>query len=217
MIDSVSFVHALHLFSPSLPIGAFAFSQGLESAVESGYVSDAETLQRWCEGVLKYSLSTLDCYCARRAYQSDTLDEFSQVNAGLLASRETHELLMEDMLLGAALKKWAVDQGMTIPHEEEYSVVCLYGWIASSYSIPEDMVVAGILWNWLDNQAVVAAKAIPLGQIALQHVLSSLKPVVATCVEQSRLSDLVVPHSTVPFLSILSAQHETQYSRLFRS
>ncbi len=217
MIDSTSFVHALHLFSPSLPIGAFAFSQGLESAVESGNVYDSETLQRWCDGVLRYSLSTLDCQCARRAYQSKTPDEFSQVNAELLASRETYELLMEDMLLGSALKKWAVEQGITVPHEEEYSVVCLYGWIASSYSVPEDMVIAGILWNWLDNQTVVAAKVVPLGQIALQQVLSSLKPVIVDCVEQSRLSDVVASHSTVPFLSILSAQHETQYSRLFRS
>ncbi|HAB77629.1 MAG TPA: urease accessory protein UreF [Gammaproteobacteria bacterium] len=217
MTDTGALIQAMHLFSPSLPIGAFAFSQGLEAAIESGRVLDSETLTEWCRGVMCHSLSSLDGYYARLAYRAVSQSQFVEMNAELLASRETRELLLEDTLLGSALKKWAVDQAIDVPDATEYSLICLYGWIASRLDIPEDWMVASILWAWLDNQMVVAAKAIPLGQNALQGVLKTLKPLVADCVQQSCLATGTVAHSTVPLLTILSAQHETQYSRLFRS
>jgi len=217
MTSSGQLIHALHLFSPSLPIGAFAFSQGLEAAIESGHVRDPESLARWCDGVMRFSLTTLDCHHAIRAYRAGSASTFRDVNAELLASRETRELLQEDMLLGVAFKKWAVDQAIDVPDANEYSLICLYGWVAASYEIPENWLVTGILWSWLDNQMLVAAKAIPLGQNALQAVLAGLKPVISECVEQSIQSLEIDPSSTVPFLSIMSAQHEAQYSRLFRS
>ena len=217
MTKTEHFIDAMHLFSSSLPIGAFAFSQGLEAAIESQYVRDAETLSCWCEDVIRFSLLTLDCHYAVRAYRAESKSIFCKVNAELLASRETRELLQEDLLLGAALKKWAIDQGIDVPGAEEYSLMCLYGWISAKYEIPEDFLVAGILWSWLDNQMLVAAKSIPLGQNALQGVLTSLKPMVTECVGLSTQLAVTEAHSTVPLLSILSAQHETQYSRLFRS
>ena len=217
MTSSRHLIHALHLFSPSLPIGAFAFSQGLEAAIESGHVRDPESLVTWCESVMRFSLTTLDCPYAIRAHRADSASTFRDLNAELLASRETRELLQEDLLLGAAFKKWAVDQGIDVPDAHEYSLVCLYGWVAATYEIPEDWLVAGILWSWLDNQMLVAAKAIPLGQNALQAALANLKPVISECVEQSIQSLEINPSSTVPLLSIMSAQHEAQYSRLFRS
>jgi len=217
MTSSGQLIHALHLFSPSLPIGAFAFSQGLEAAIEAGHVSDPESLARWCGSVMRFSLTTLDCHYAVRACRAGSASTFRAVNAELLASRETRELLQEDLLLGAAFKKWAVDRGIDVPDATEYSLVCLYGWVAASYEIPEDWLVTGILWSWLDNQALVAAKAIPLGQNALQAVLADLKPVISECVEQSIQSLEMDASSTIPLLSIMSAQHEAQYSRLFRS
>ena len=188
MTRSEHLIHALHLFSPSLPIGAFAFSQGLEAAIESRHVRDAESLRCWCDGVMRFSVTTLDCHYAIRAYRADSEPVFREVNAELLASRETRELLQEDLLLGAALKKWAIDRGVDVPEAEEYSLVCLYGWISARYEIPEDWLISGILWSNPDNQMLVAAKAIPLGQNALQGVLAALKPVVTDCVGLSRQS-----------------------------
>lgn len=210
-------IDALHLFSPSLPIGAFAFSQGLEAAIESRHVRDSESLVGWCDSVIRFSLTTLDCRYSIQAYRAGTESVFRDVNAELLASRETRELLQEDLLLGAAFNKWAIGQGIGIPSADEYSLICLYGWVAASYKIREDWLVTGILWSWLENQMLVAAKLIPLGQSALQAVLAALKPVISECVEQSIQSLGTDPSSTAPFLSILSAQHEAQYSRLFRS
>ncbi len=217
MTRSGSLVHALHLFSPSLPIGAFAFSQGLEAAIETGHVRDSESLSRWCESVMRFSLTTLDCHYAVRAYRATSDSTFLEINAEILASRETHELLQEDLLLGAAFKKWAVDQGIDVPDAHEYSLIYLYGWVAARYEFPEDWLISGILWSWLENQMIVAAKAIPLGQKALQNILANLKPQISVCVDQSLESLSTDSSSTVPLLSILSAQHEAQYSRLFRS
>ena len=217
MTRSRSFVDALHLFSPSLPIGVFAFSQGLEAAIDKGLVCDSETLSRWCESVMKFSLTTLDCHYASRAYRATSDTTFREINAEMLASRETHELLQEDLLLGAAFKKWAVDQGIDVPDANEYSLICLYGWVAARYELPEDWLISGILWSWLENQMIVAAKAIPLGQNSLQNILAELKPQISECVDQALESLSIDSSSTVPLLSILSAQHEAQYSRLFRS
>ena len=217
MTRSGPLVHALHLFSASLPIGAFAFSQGLEAAIDTGHVRDTESLSRWCESVMRFSLTTLDCHYAVRAYRATSDTTFREINAEMLASRETHELLQEDLLLGAAFKKWAVDQGIDVPDAHEYSLICLYGWVAARYGLPEDWLISGILWSWLENQMIVAAKAIPLGQNALQNILAELKPQISECVDQSLESLSTDPSSTVPLLSILSAQHEAQYSRLFRS
>ena len=217
MTRSRPLVHALHLFSPSLPIGAFAFSQGLEAAIDTGYVRDSDSLSRWCESVMKFSLTTLDCHYASRAYRATSDTTFREINAEMLASRETYELLQEDLLLGAAFKKWAVDQGIDVPDANEYSLICLYGWVAARYELPEDWLISGILWSWLENQMIVAAKAIPLGQNALQHILAELKPQISECADQALESLSMDSSSTVPLLSILSAQHEAQYSRLFRS
>ncbi len=217
MTRSGPLVHALHLFSPSLPIGAFAFSQGLEAAIDTGHVRDSESLSHWCESVMRFSLTTLDCHCAIRAYRATSDTTFREINAEMLASRETRELLQEDLLLGAAFKKWAVDRGIDVPDAHEYSLICLYGWVTARYELPEDWLISGILWSWLENQMIVAAKAIPLGQNALQNILAELKPQISECVDQCLESLPMDSSSTVPLLSILSAQHEAQYSRLFRS
>ncbi len=217
MVSDKALLNTLQLFSPSLPIGAFAFSQGLEAAITSGQVADAEALETWCGSVLRDSLQTLDCHYLRQAHQVKNTVEWSCINEQLLAYRETAELLQEDLLLGLSLRKWADERSVTTPKSLENSVVALYGWLAAILEIPEDWAVTGFLWSWLDNQVTVAAKAVPLGQNVLQRVLASLQSTVLECAERSKLTGAGSTFSTTPHLAILSAQHETQYSRLFRS
>ena len=216
MTSSGPLVHALHLFSPCLPIGALLSVKG--SKRQSKRVM-CVTRNRFLVGVsvMRFSLTTLDCHYAIRAYRATSNTTFREINAEMLASRETYELLQEDLLLGAAFKKWAVDQGIDVPDAHEYSLICLYGWVAARYELPEDWLISGILWSWLENQMIVAAKAIPLGQNALQNILAELKPQISECADQALESLSMGSSSTVPLLSILSAQHEAQYSRLFRS
>jgi urease accessory protein len=215
-IDPRAVLNSLHVFSSQLPIGAFAFSQALEAAIESGQVSDPETLTRWCRGILLYGLGTLDFVALKQLIRVQTVAEWTRLNADLLASRETHELRQEDALVGQALTRWASGIGLSLTAVEPVSVVSRYAEIARQWAMPESVAVLGYGWSWLENQMIVAAKSIPLGQQALSRVLVDLKPTLLA-VSQSPV-DGNTPWSNSTFMqSLLSAQHETQYSRLFRS
>lgn len=212
MLTDQNTADLLHLFSPNLPIGAFAFSQGLEGAIETDLVFNPETFTRWVEGVLRYGLRTLDFVYFRMAYEACDYD-WQELNGSLLASRESLELLREDQLLGASLKKWAIEQDIALPEAPEYSLVCVYARIAATLDLPLKTALTGLGWSYIENQAQVAAKAIPLGQSALQGCIAELKPVLLECVDNIPS----VPSNSSHMQALLSAAHETQYSRLFRS
>lgn len=215
-IDHPAVLNALHVFSSQLPIGAFAFSQALEGAIESGQVRDPETLAQWCRGILLHGLGTLDFVALKQLMRVQTVAAWAALNADLLASRETHELRQEDALLGQALTRWASGIGLSLTAVEPVSVVSRYAEIACQWAMPESVAVLGYGWSWLENQMIVAAKTIPLGQQALSRVLIDLKPTLLA-VSQFPV-DEETPWSNSAFMqSLVSAQHETQYSRLFRS
>ena len=152
----------------------------------------------------------------KQLIRAQTVAEWTRLNADLLASRETRELRQEDALLGQALTRWASGIGLSLTAVEPVSVVSRYAEIARQWAMPESVAVLGYGWSWLENQMIVAAKSIPLGQQALSRVLVDLKPTLLA-VSQSPV-DGDTPWSNSTFMqSLLSAQHETQYSRLFRS
>ena len=103
MVSDKALLNTLQLFSPSLPIGAFAFSQGLEAAITSGQVADAVALETWCGSVLRDSLQTLDCHYLRQAHQVKNTVEWSCINEQLLAYRETAELCRKTYYLAYLL------------------------------------------------------------------------------------------------------------------
>jgi hypothetical protein len=103
---SSQLLRLLHLASPALPIGGFHFSQGLEFAVEHGWVKDEASALEWIGGILESSLSTLDLPVLHRLHGAWNQNDYLAVrrwNAFLLASRETQEFRAEDRHLGAAL------------------------------------------------------------------------------------------------------------------
>lgn len=209
-------VNSFQLFSAQLPIGAFAFSQGLEAAIDAGQVTDTESLRAWCLGMLRYGLGTLDCVALRQLMRSSTEAHWLALNAQLLTSRETRELRQEDLLLGQALTRWAEGLGLPLIAAASVSAVSRYAEIARHWGIPESVAVLGFGWSWLENQMSVAAKSVPLGQRALSQVLTAVKPALVELAGRSVQTE--DPWTNSAFMqSLRSAQHETQYSRLFRS
>lgn len=215
-IELGAVVNSLQLFSAQLPIGAFAFSQGLEAAIEAGQVRNAASLREWCEGMLRYGLGTLDCVALCQLMESLSDEHWLQLNAALIASRETYELRQEDLLLGQALTRWAEGLGLSLTAVSSVSAVSRYAEIARQWGLPTSVAVLGFCWSWLENQMSVAAKSVPLGQRALSQVLTDLKPVLVEVAERPIDSEITWTNS-VFMQSLRSAQHETQYSRLFRS
>src|SRR3954466_4840392 len=98
----MSLARLLQLASPTLPVGAYSYSQGLEAAVESGIVRDAETAQQWIADVLEFSVARMDApLLLRMMNEADT----EGLNALFLASRETAELRAETVQMGYSLNR----------------------------------------------------------------------------------------------------------------
>ena len=214
----------LQLSSPTLPVGAFAYSQGLESAVETGLIIDAETTQHCLEDSLRYSLQPTDVPLFSRLYQAWRDNDREQVNHWnqfLQAQRETKELRAEDHQLGIALARLLFDLGITEAQawkkNPKTCFLTLFTLAAVKWNISLEEACTGYLWSWLDNQIVAAIKLVPLGQTDGQKVLSNTIELIPDIIRKGLLIKTAEIGASLPMLAILSAQHETQYSRLFRS
>jgi len=206
-ISMSSLARLLQLASPTLPVGAYSYSQGLEAAVEAGIVTDAESAQRWIGDVLEFSVAKIELTVLRQQ-----LVEPSQATNDLfLASRETAELRAETVQMGQSLAKLLTDLGIDVPIEQP-ALPTSFACAARAWNLPAGDAAVAYLWSWLENQVMAALKSVPLGQTAGQKILLALG---------ARLHDLAgAPpqwSNFAPGLACLSARHETQYSRLFRS
>jgi len=214
----------MQLSSPTLPVGAFAYSQGLESAIESGYISDRATLVTWLKDTLTLSLKTVDLPLFARLYDSWIKDDEASVqswNQNLFAQRETKELRDEDHQLGLALARLLDDLGFeqakVLRKQSQLCFLTLFTLAASKWDIEVEQAANGFIWSWLDNQIAAAIKLVPLGQTDGQRALSELLTLVPELVKQGLVIEDDEIGASLPMLAILSSQHETQYSRLFRS
>lgn len=220
---SAQLLQLLRLVSPSLPIGGFAYSQGLEYAIDSGWVNDAAQLENWLAGVARESVGRTDAPVIVRFFQAleaEDVDTVAYWNQWLRANRESRELLFEDEQLALALQRLlksteVIDANTTLPKNPGYS--CLFALAACHYYIPVKEAVLGFLWSWLDNQIMVACKTMPLGQTAAQRLMINLLPMLEQIAEQAVIMSDDQLGGTLPSFAMASALHETQYSRLFRS
>jgi len=213
----------MQLVSPALPIGAFAWSQGLESAFELGWVNNEAELREWLAGVLEDGLSRCELPLLVRlqtAWANEDAGTIANWNQWLQATRETAELSDEDARLGGALVTLLRNLELLpaerlIPAEPGY--ITMFAWAAHKRFVPVRQTLLGFAWAWLENQLAVACKALPLGHTAAQRITEHLRPklVEAVDIAMERKDHEIGP--ILPGLALGSALHETQYSRLFRS
>ncbi len=221
---SASSLRLWQLISPSLPVGAYAYSGGLEAAVEAGWITNKEQALDWIESLMQHGLTQLDVPVFKRLYecrQAQDRTQFHYWNHYILASRESAELQQEDKHLGRALFRLLNDLDVNIQpfcrEHEDYAYVAMFACASVDWDIAMEEAVQGILWSWCENQVAAAIKLVPLGQTVGQQLLSVLQQNIAACSTQGlALSDDDIGF-TLPGLGIVSAQHEVQYSRLFRS
>jgi urease accessory protein len=212
------------LISPALPVGAYAYSGGLEYALHAGWLRDADEVERWISGLLQHTLCRLDvpvlqrCYQAWRKADNETLQYWAEF---ILAAREAAELHAEDLQLGRALATLLSDLG--IPEATPFrtadnaAFVCLLALAGVKWQVSIEQLAAGLLWSWSENQVAAAIKLMPLGQTRGQKMLLHLaESIPGAVVEGLALRDEDIG-ALAPGLGVASALHETQYSRLFRS
>ena len=213
------------LASPMLPVGAFAYSQGIERAVEDGLIADAAGARRWIFDALAGPMATFEAPLWIRLYRACACSDaagFAEWNERFLASRETFELRAETLQMGSSLAILARDLRIDGAFSQigklvEPTFPAAFAAMAHALDLDERSGLSAYLWGWLENQVAAALKSVPLGQLAGQRLLLDAHLRLAQTAESAMTSsddDLV---SAAPGLALTCALHETQYSRLFRS
>jgi urease accessory protein len=218
----------LQLASPALPVGAFAYSQGLEGAVAAGWVRDELSASRWILGLLAGSLAALDLPVLARVHAAWGAADRAAAwgwSELLYASRPTAELQAEERHLARALARVLGGQGVRdvealvaearggagLTYAAVFAVAC------RAWEIPAPAALGGFAFAWTEAQVGAALRLVPLGQSAGQRILNAAVAAIPAAVAAA----LVLPDDDVgaaaPAHAVASARHETQYSRLFRS
>ncbi len=224
MVTNLALLRLLQLVSPSLPIGMYSYSQGLERAVHDGWISNAGQTGDWLQGLLHNGVGKVDAPLLARLYDAWQADDFSAVehwSQTLTACRETAELRAEDRQTGQALARLLVNLDMpdasVWQKRPDATLATLFALAAIHWQIDKTDALTGYLWGWLENQVLGAIKLVPLGQVAGQQLLQSLASELPGLVEQAlQVNDDEIGGSCFG-LALASSRHEMQYSRLFRS
>ncbi len=222
-LDSLELLNLLRLSSQALPVGAYAYSQGLEAAIEAGFVQSADDTGHWLKGLLTQGYGRLDLPVLVRlvaSWQEDSLESALVWNALLAGFRETEELLLEDQQLGRAFYRLLQSEENGPDQWPVAEIPCfatMFAYAAVHHHIDLVAVLHGFSWSWLENLVGVATKIVPLGQTAAQRLLRDLsRHIEPVCNTALRMTDEEIGYS-LPGLAILSSNHERQYVRLFRS
>ncbi|GAB3105470.1 urease accessory protein UreF [Aestuariicella hydrocarbonica] len=237
----VGLLRLLQLSSVSLPVGGYAFSQGLEYAVEAGWVDSVESAEAWLELQMHDALARVDLPILWRIHRlcqvqqdggENTVAGVQYWNRMALACRETKELRLADTAMGEALQRLLTRLDVPLdglrqaqsaqpcaPAQvpAEVSFVAVFACAAQQWQVNAEAALLGYAWSWLENQVAAATKLVPLGQTHAQQLLGQLQQCIpATIATAKSLADDELGAS-LPALAIASALHETQYTRLFRS
>ncbi|MGB0954635.1 MAG: urease accessory protein UreF [Panacagrimonas sp.] len=211
----------LQLASPLLPVGAFSYSQGLESAIDSDLVKDETSMRRWLVHGLRDVLARYEAPVWVRLYRAIQRQDqvaFAGWNEEFLASRESLELRAETAQMGFSLGRLlgSLQHALPLPLTS-LSYPAAHAFTCHCWDIKAEDGLGVYLYGWCENQVSCALKAIPIGQTAGQRLLIQTRPILAEAIETAmNLTDDDL-NSQNPMLAILASQHESQYSRLFRS
>lgn len=224
-MNSTALLMLLQLTSPALPIGAYSYSEGLETLIDRSLIKSPADLQTWIAESLATGAIGIEAAILIRAHRAWTTKDRQQLiywNHWLSATRETLELQQQNWQMGRSLLKlvqelypqndWS-DWDMT----ENWNLAIIFAVAAGLAEIDEYTAVLGYLHSWASNLVSTGVKLIPLGQTAGQKLVMELSEPIVNRAHQS----LILPDDQLFScswgLAIASMIHETQYSRLFRS
>jgi urease accessory protein len=224
-MDATALLTLLQLTSPALPVGAYSYSEGLETLVDQGLIKSAADLQTWLTESLATGSIGIEAAILIRAHRAWTKGDQQQViywNHWLSATRETAELQQQNWQMGRSLLKLLQDlypqsdwSGWSMA--ENWNMAIVFALAAGLAEIDEHTAVLGYLHSWASNLVSAGVKLIPLGQTAGQKLMLQL----AEPINMSADRSLTLPDDQLFScswgLAIASMTHETQYSRLFRS
>ncbi len=210
------------LASPALPIGGFSYSEGLEAAVEDGQVDDEASASGWLAEQLHLTVARSDAAVvaqAIEAWRADDMGRIAQLDAWVLQTRETAEMRQQTEQMGRSMVEWlkSVQPALAARATMHLTYPLAFALTASATTAPVRDCLLAFAFGWAENMVQAAIKSVPLGQSSGQRILLRLAGEIPAAVDRAlRLTD-DERQAFSPMLAILSARHETQYSRLFRS
>lgn len=229
-LTAASLLQLLWLASPALPVGGFSYSEGLEAAIDSGLAPDAPGVQRWLLDQLHLSLQRADLpllASSIKAWQRQDLGHIQQLNAWALQTRETRELRQQAQQMGRSMADWLRQRRPDDPRVPQLAALApaptwplAFALAAATSGAPLRECLLAFGFGWAENMVQAAIKAVPLGQSAGQRVLGTLAAALPASVDaaiSTASRGEPARQNLAPMLAILSARHEAQYSRLFRS
>jgi urease accessory protein len=216
---STALLRLLQLTSPSLPIGGYCYSEGIETLCEQGVMANSAALQAWLTHELTAGSVRLDAAVLCRTYQGQDPITWNQ---WLTASRESSELIAQSLQMGRSLLRLFKSLEPDWEEIEPLMAADCHGAVAFSraawrWNIPLEQALLGYLHSWTSNLVGAGIKLIPLGQTAGQQVLLELGAVIEAAVPEILGLEDDQLESWTWGLSLASLNHEVQYSRLFRS
>ena len=194
--------------SPAYPVGAFAYSHGLERLVEGGLTD----LRPWLEDVLAYGSGASDALFLAAAYHAGSPDDADAMCRAFAASKER---LMELELQGAAFcEVTGTAFGLSLG-TLTYPVAI--GRAAAMKGIPLPLTLRLYLQAFASNLVAAGQRLMPLGQSEAQGMIADLAPLIMRIAREAESGDLSSLSGTAFLADIAAMQHETQASRIFRT
>ncbi|EFL52394.1 Urease accessory protein UreF [Solidesulfovibrio fructosivorans JJ]] len=228
-MDSLTLLRLLRLASPALPIGGFAYSQGLEWAVEAGWVRDAATFASWLSGVFEANMASLELPALARmhaAWTAGDADAALETSRELLAWRDNAEARAEERQLGGSLARilaaaddaaLARSAARLLAEAGDATYACAFALAGAGWGATTRETLLAFGWVLAEGQTMAAVKLVPLGQAAGQRVLAAMTERVAAAVQEA-LARLDGPFfANAPGRALAQLRHAGQRVRLFRS
>jgi len=221
-MNAASLLHLLQFASPALPIGGYSYSQGLETAIEDGLVVDTASARDWIARCLDEVVARWDAPLLWRLLQGFAARDGAAISAWgecFLASRDTAELRAETVQMGYSLARLIAELGVADAAAlgDDVTLPLAYACAVDGLDIPHEEALLAMMFSWTENQVLVCVKSLPLGQVAGQRLLLSLRAEIERAAVLARsLPDDALSNWT-PGLSMLSMRHEVQHGRLYRS
>ena len=226
MTSAASLLQLMWLASPALPIGGFSYSEGLEAAVDTARVTTEAQAAAWLLDQLELSLARCDLALLAQAipaWQTADATRVAALNTWVLQTRESGELRAQTEQMGRSLLEWLRNHTTATPTqigllaELQPTYPLAFALAASATGAPVRNCLLAYAFGWAENMVQAAIKSVPLGQSAGQRILSALTAEIPAAVDHALAVQDDERQAFSPMLAILSAQHEVQYSRLFRS
>jgi urease accessory protein len=210
-------IRLLSWLSPAFPTGGFAYSHGLEWAVETNVIRDEHTLREWIDAVIAHGSGRTDTILLRHAHRAATdTAALASLSTLALATGTSRERRAEALDLGRSFMRAAAVWGIPdLPDDTPYAVAV--GATAGHHHIPEHDAAAAYLQSFAANLISAAVRLVPLGQTAGLRALAALEPTILTTSAETASASLDDLGGCAFLSDIAAIRHETQYTRLFRS